>query len=391
MYQEDKPEWAIFHYLKDGFRYPPCFHYGRPFWIKYYRTRSGPDKCHLSEPTFKTWLDQIELFVNAMNTKQNRDQPYFSFNFLTEYTHDYLALPDSFDASFAQMLDRLDTKGFLDNTMLIFFSDHGHRLKYYSYGTEIGRAERNLPFLIIKPPKQLEKSGGGDLIKNLDLNRRKLVSFFDVYQTLKHFFYLNKYSTNSVPLDTQRQCNKEFFGKNSKHVRTERGISLFDTVPLNRSCPDALISIRNCACLMAEKLDEKSFLAETSETFESAGQLVLDKIDALLSRLGRDRCERFHIERVVSVKRQLTKNNPFTPFKIYKIIVLAQPGAAWFEADLIASNNKNNRRRQAHSSTLRVHGEIVRLSAYGNQSSCVKDSYLVNYCFCKTSAQLVKS
>jgi hypothetical protein len=47
----------------------------------------GPDMCHEAKPYFKTYFDIIEKFLIRMNEfEENRSIPYFSFNFLTEYT-----------------------------------------------------------------------------------------------------------------------------------------------------------------------------------------------------------------------------------------------------------------------------------------------------------------
>lgn len=171
-------------------RYWPTALYGRPFWLKYYATRSGPDKCHFNEPTYVTWLDQIEEFVTRMNSNErNKQTPYFSFNFLTEYTHAYMAVPRQLDESLARTLARLDARGHLDNTLLILFSDHGNRLKFFAYATEIGKLEKFWPYLSVRLPS----SWSSKYASNARENRDKLISFFDVYQTIRHHLFLNKF------------------------------------------------------------------------------------------------------------------------------------------------------------------------------------------------------
>lgn len=123
-------------------RYWPTNIYGRPFWLKYYSTRSGPDKCHFNEPLYATWLHQIESFIEHMHTHNPQKAPYFSFNFVTEYTHAYLAVPWQFDQAIVHFLERLDRKGYLDNTMVMLLTDHGNRLKFFAYATELGKLEK---------------------------------------------------------------------------------------------------------------------------------------------------------------------------------------------------------------------------------------------------------
>ena len=203
MYQEDDPSISIFNYLKKGFRYWPTTLYARGYWLKYYKIRSGPDKCHYKQPTYLTWLNKIDDFITKMNSnKMNRETPYFSFNFLTEYTHNYFAIPERFDMRVKEMLSRLDTNGYLNNTMLIVMGDHGNRLKYFAYATEMGKLERWLPFFSIRFPESFKNTV---YLKNAISNKKKLVSFFDIYQTLRHYLHLNKFGMNQGD-----SCQKQF-------------------------------------------------------------------------------------------------------------------------------------------------------------------------------------
>ncbi len=361
MFQEDQPECAIFNYLKKGFRYSPTSIYGRPYWLKYYSMRSGPDKCHHNEPTYRHWLNQIEEFVK--NAAAGGDTKYFSLNFLTEYTHSYLAIPKHLDFELRRTLESLNSNGYLDNTMLMLFTDHGNRLKYYSYSTEIGKLEKYMPFLSIKPPKKLENM---PFARNLYNNKHKLVSFFDIYQTLRHYLFMNKHDFDrKFLLD---QSNRKQFSENSKLVRHERGISLFENIPANRSCSGALVSDSLCSCFKKKSItDEKQFSRETNgASFSSATTLTIDRINSLTEKL-RKQCRAFKLKRVVSFKKIFINEH----VKFYTSVIVLQPGEAWFESNFKVSNDE-----------LVLDRDPVRLSAYGDQAKCIKDTRLVNYCFC---------
>jgi hypothetical protein len=58
--------------------------------------------------------------------------------------------------------------------------------------------------------------------------------------------------------------------------------------------------------------------------------------------------------------------------------LVAQPGDAWFETNLKLSSHNLKKK------ILNIHGLPSRLSAYGNQSHCVNDPLLVNYCYCSS-------
>lgn len=126
------------------------------------------------------------MFIKRM---KNSSLPYFLMSSISEYTHDSMTLPPYFDIEFFKMLKSYEMNGYFDNTLLIIFSDHGSRLVKYAYETEFGRKEKKLPFISIKVPKKLVNT---DYYFNAVNNKNTLISFFDVYQTLRHFLAINR-------------------------------------------------------------------------------------------------------------------------------------------------------------------------------------------------------
>lgn len=196
---------------------------------------------------------------------------------------------------------------------------------------------------------------------NASKNRNKLVSFFDLYQTLRHFLFVNKHGGLTNEQD-------EVFNRNSKDIRNQRGVSLFGKVPQNRSCLDAYIPDRLCSCFKEDLITETEFAADTLHTFNSAGQLIVDLVNSLTSG-QRSLCKVFELDRIVSFRKIFINK-----IKLYKSVVVLKPGDAWFETSF-KINGVNTRR-------LVVNENPARLSAYGNQSHCIKDTKLVNFCFC---------
>jgi len=358
MLQEDDPAITCFNYNKPGFRYFPTTLYGRAYWLKYYEKRSGPDKCNYKQPTYQTWLNRIDEFITKMNSnKINRETPYFSLNFLTEYTHSHLAVPQRFDLKLKELLTKLNDKGYLNNTMLIMMADHGSKLTYYAYATEMGKIERFRPLFSLKLPSRFT---GTSYLKEALNNRNKLVSYYDAYQTLRHFLHLNKFGMNE-----NESCRKKF-SLNTLNQRNLRGISLFNEIPTNRTCIDALITFTFCSCFKEIELKENEFVDKTKQTFESIGMKVTEYINNL-TEPSRYKCAAFKFNRTVSFKRMLVNN-----IEAYKTSFVLEPGKAWFEAKVEISN----------TSMILINGHPTRVSPYGNQSICTKDSLLVNYCFC---------
>jgi len=73
----------------------------------------------------------------------------------------------------------------------------------------------------------------------LQKNQERLVSFFDLHETLKHLLTFPKYSTD---------CYGFCPDMNTPGGTVNTSISLFHTVPADRSCADAGIPEEHCAC-----------------------------------------------------------------------------------------------------------------------------------------------
>ena len=96
-------------------------------------------------------------------------------------SHDWIEAGHYLDVPYTQLLTRLFDEKLLDNTLLIFFSDHGFR-----YGalrrTHTGEVENRLPFIFIHLPKDFEKT----FADNLRQNQYRLTTPFDIHATLTH-------------------------------------------------------------------------------------------------------------------------------------------------------------------------------------------------------------
>ena len=207
-------------------------------------------------------MDLIKSFVRRVDSEKS----YFSFSFITSYSHDYLTLPGGYDEYLKATIESLETEGYLDKTLFILFSDHGPRLTTYAT-TDDGKLERNYPFLSMRLPSVMWQS---KYFENARRNRRKLISHFDVYKSLKHFYYMNKHDRLlfSPSGDEAKKC-REYFEKSDPKVRSLRGVSIFENIPLERKCDDAIISIKYCSCNKQTVLKKDAkFMAEHGMNFK---------------------------------------------------------------------------------------------------------------------------
>jgi len=303
------------------------------------------------------------MLINQINKiNNNKIFPFFSFNFLKCHTHDDLAIPYGFDIHLKRLIESLESQGFLDNTLLFLLGDHGNRLSRYFSETEHGKAEHAKPFLSIRVPRGLWSS---NYFKNLKRNQNKLITPFDIHKTLKQFLYLNK---NGLAKELSKKCRKKFQEHNAK-IRSERGISLFETIEAKRTCREALIPNNYCVCNRKEPLNKDIFLKETSHTLDSVKPIILGFINNV-TREQRALCHLFEFSKFIQTKKLIIDG---LIGLFYEFQVLLEPGNALFKITL-----------QKVDSEFKVIDSIVRISLYKSQSDCMNDRRFHGFCFCKT-------
>lgn len=142
---------ATFNGVKAGFTDPPTDYYFRPYFLaaddlsaKYLCLKAhctGPEKSGIRmQNVIKDFVDTIR---NAM--------PGFGLFWMNSFSHEEVNCPSSMDDDFVEFLEGMETGGYLDNTIVIFFSDHGFRFGKIRL-THTGWMEERLPFVYIWIP-----------------------------------------------------------------------------------------------------------------------------------------------------------------------------------------------------------------------------------------------
>nr|KAG5699007.1 hypothetical protein BaRGS_033520 [Batillaria attramentaria] len=206
LYAEDLPEISIFNYLKEGFKRPPAHYYNRPL-------EKAKEK---NEELFGDWRHcfgtqpQDELILNYSLAFQRvfRDKPHFAFTFLTASTHEDVNGASQVDGYHARYLSSLVEEGLVNNTLLIFFSDHGIRWGPVR-NTPQGGFEDSRPFMYLAFPSRFREEHP-ELMQRVQKNAARLVTPFDIHATLLDVLY-------RVPGVYRQKSSAE-----------NKGISLFD-------------------------------------------------------------------------------------------------------------------------------------------------------------------
>lgn len=247
--------------------------------------------------------------------------------------------------------------------------------------------EERQPLLYFILPKWFKKVFPS-AYKNLLINRRRLTSPFDLYETLKDLSDIDKISTSSIQKRSMEMHEQSLL---------DRSISLFLQVPPTRSCDSAGIQSHWCTCY------EKYELPTTDHRVQKVAKYVVKYINELLS--NHRRCNKLFLNSILfanlgivnsrifellTASKLMTLNNnnvmrtPKTISSkvlsrnqnIYDITVRVQtkPGLGEFESTVRFSESGNEE--------FKMVGTISRTNLYGQQSYCIDDYKLKLYCFC---------
>ncbi|CAG9535714.1 unnamed protein product [Cercopithifilaria johnstoni] len=254
---------GLFHYPKEtfqGYKIPPTHFYFRPFHLFNTRHNVIPTsgQClRTGEICAEVYLDIWETFATKF-----KDLCHFSFNFITDLTHNNPNFIEAIDERLLTSLQRLHSNGVFNSTALVIMGDHGNRINSIQR-TYIGRIEERAPLFSIRLPDAFTYKYQRE-IRNLKKNTKRLTSNFDIHQTLK---------------DISRA---EFRRNRSYYDRKGRGVSLMDEViSEKRNCEDAGIPPNFCLCMEQRNLQLAKDTIANYNCFDVEHlQILSKKVDA---------------------------------------------------------------------------------------------------------------
>lgn len=137
--------------------------------------------CVVGQPLIKIHLEYASDFMRRFHARG-----FFSFMFLSLYSHDSNQRLKWTDEHLYEFLHSFKTSKNANNTVLILFSDHGPRFSDDRKTMKGLLKERN-PFFAVYMPKTRS-----DLRANLVANSRRLVTPMDIHRSLIHLLYREK-------------------------------------------------------------------------------------------------------------------------------------------------------------------------------------------------------
>ncbi|KAJ8968396.1 hypothetical protein NQ317_007789 [Molorchus minor] len=349
-YAEDTPTIATFNGIKTGFIHPPTDYYFRPYFLaanqlsaKYLCLRAH---CTGSE---KTGIRMQNLIKTFLSTTKDRT-PAFGLFWMNAFSHEDVNCPSSMDDDFLEYFQELQKDGHLEDTIVIFFSDHGFRFGNIRL-THTGWMEERLPFIYVWIPEKFRLAHQEEY-KHLQQNSERLTTPYDLYMTLQHILHLSNNSFVQSPSQGCLECQ-----------------SLLKPVPLSRTCSQCGIPQAYCTCSTYEQINKnepivleasKYFIGRLNEKVQSYGNASRGCSVYFLNKVS-------HARSLV-IKSKSEQN--------VMVVVETNPEAI-FEATVKVTYDKY------YNSTFSLL-EVNRLDRYAPKTFCVKDSPVQIYCYCKS-------
>ncbi len=362
LYAEDAPMIAIFNYAKEGFYKPPTDYYLRPFSLAMEDHgaiwRNNHD-CVGPKLETEVVLDYVHDFMKTFKQK-----PFYAFSFITRLTHDNINKAGAADQPYFDMFTQLYNEGYFDNTVLLFFSDHGMRFgpirKLY-----IGKLEERLPFMFIVFPKWFYKKYP-DIAYNLRLNENRLTTPFDIYETLADLL--------------------KFEGTVKPASLSKRGLSLFSAIPGERTCEAAAILPHWCTCHQQKTIETDNpivvkavkmvihFINQELQNYKGlCVELFMENVTDSVMMIANDDVLRFKDSLSDVIGRTVILGKKSEAIVDYLLNFRTSPGGGLFEVTV---------RHSLSDDVLEILGDISRINEYGSQSHCIDTHKHKKYCYC---------
>lgn len=333
---EESSYMGLFNYEKAGWWKQPFDLYWNVFEREavrktHYDYQADYPLCLGSRPSYSDLLEYNEKV--ATGSKES-NRAYFLYSWITSLSHDNYNTASLGDSTISEHLLRLLHKGLLDDTVLIFMSDHGFR-----YGpipnTNQGRLENRLPFMFLRLPRSLVERYP-NYLENLNMNSRRLVTTYDVYATLLHVI------EQPPKFDPRRY-------------------SLFAPIPESRTCGTAGIPSHYCTCF------ESVPVLTTEPIISRVVTFLLNHLNALL--FGKP-CHPLTLNSITLASLVTPGDVVLLSIRDYTVTFRTDPNNATLSGTVRITGK-----------VLQLAGSVERLDAYENQSRCVTMK-LKLYCYC---------
>lgn len=359
IYAEDVGALSLFNWKHSGFRKSPTDYYLRPLLLEMerhisYEKRLNIALCLGGRRTVDVLLEYITKLMPVMKKER-----FFAFFWTVAMTHDLFNMPMLFDDDIKHLLEKLNSNGVLNHTIVFLMSDHGIRWGSFRK-TYQGMMEERLPLLIALYPLWMEQKYP-EAMKNLETNAKRLSTPYDIHATLLDLLDLSKLSS--------QQLMKRTAELNDPDMSMPRSISLFLPFPKTRTCENAYIASHWCSCHQYQELPTNDGRVQRAARY--VVKLINDRLKY------HSQCRVLYLNSIADAKLASPHHNIIKELETndYSIDITlrlqTKPGLGLFESTV-----------RMTSFNTALTGTISRINLYSSQSYCIDDYALKMFCYC---------
>ncbi|KAH8334452.1 hypothetical protein KR059_010403 [Drosophila kikkawai] len=348
---EDSAPYSMFYAGKPGFARKTTDHNFQDLMTQVYVQRS---KSRMDDITC---ILDILMEMNYKLLPHMQRYPFFSFYWWGNGVHDYMGASRFVDERFKQFFSRLNDAGIMNNTIIMFMSDHGMKWGPFRQ-TFQGMIEDSQPFLSVLYPAWM-RDKYPMAIKNLAGNAHSLVTTYDLHETLKHAMHPSSLEDESITLRS-----RELLRRHASQI--PRGVSLFLPIPPERTCHTSHISSQFCLCHKQVVISADNPIAKLS------ANIIVNSVNKLLEEYPV--CISWQLESIVSAQFAVPERQNEELYSEKDIVVRlkAKPGVAYFEGMTRMLKGR-----------LYLIGEVVRVGgADSKKNQCIQNPFLEPFCYC---------
>nr|XP_043068645.1 uncharacterized protein LOC108124262 [Drosophila bipectinata] len=361
-YAEDASALNHFSYCKPGFQKKPMDFYFRPF-LKALESKLDeyrlPDYDLMRYCMGRRITNRYIYDYGRMFTKRFvHERPIWGMFWSSHFSHDDPFLPSAMqDQILGDLLD-LKEAGALENTIMIFFADHGIRWGRLTWLKQ-GFLEERLPMMFIYLPPWF-RATYPSFVRALKINQNRLCSNFDIHNTLKHIVEMG--GTPDGPV-----LPKAFDCPTCQ--------SLFHVLPEDRTCAQAAIDDHWCTCEPYILIPETDWTKQISRSVidRMNEYFVAKNLTKLCSNLTLRHVIKTEIKSGQEVKWQ-DERLPELEKAVYRVHFKVNQNSADFQATVVYNN-------VTQISEVNVE-KISRTNSYREDSTCIEDKLAKLYCIC---------
>lgn len=331
-----------------GFKKPPTDHYTRPFFLTGEHVK-GNLVCAKNKPSAVHLLDYANEFADAY-----KNEKFFGVFWINSYSHNMNNIPTLLQDHLIEFFKKLNNEGVLNNTIIIFFSDHGIRYGPMRIPVESFYEER-LPMLFMWIPDSFRKQHIAEY-SNMQVNQFRLTTHYDLHSTLLDILKFSNKNVSTIPPEACPHCS-----------------SLFVEKSISRSCDDANVDAKWCSCHVLNKVPNNDDMASVAPT------IAISYLNNFTKTIKTNKCKICSQLEIKTVLRNHSYRDDYSNKTYYVVAFEVTQQNVRFEISVEVYNNEYKVLDGTHT-----------ISGYSKRDNCVVNINDHEFCICETDKSCIK-